>query len=167
MVLGDEIMRYKFFFASIASLLLVASCQAANEEYSIPLVANASTAGTELALENNSGKCSLKVGESSVQALNIPYPCGFVHYENKQDALIFNYPDVGDVLIVAGPPAAAIEYKKFDWLKPGLMCSNHGQAIIVKGKDVTLRKSENIELGFCHNSGFDEKTFYGYAYPVN
>ncbi len=160
-------MRYKIFYTSIASLLLVASCQATNEEHPIALVTDANVAGTKLTLDDNAGTCSLTVIDSSVQNLDIPYPCGFVHYENKQDALIFNYPDVGDVLIVAGPPAAATEYKQFDWLKPTLMCSSYGQALIVKGKEVTLRKSENIELGFCHNSGFDEKTFYGYAYPVN
>jgi len=90
-----------------------------------------------------------------------------VRANKKMNAQKYNYKDVGTVFIVASIPEKDMSYTEDDGVKPEHMCSNQGQALIINKDEVILRKKQTIKLGFCHRLGFDEKVFYGYAYPVD
>lgn len=119
-------------------------------------------------LFNQQGKCTIKKrGGSSGKVLTIAYPCGFVRTSKKMNAQSYYYKGVGHVYVIAGTPAAKSVYSTGSSVKPEHMCSNEGQAIIINGKNIELRKNKIVALGFCHQLGFDEKDFYGFAYPVD
>jgi len=88
------------------------------------------------------------------------------HTNKKNYVQRYYYKDIGTIFIIASTHADKNSYRKDDAVKPEQMCSNKGQAIILNKGLLTIRKEATVKLGFCHQLGFDEKGFYGYAYPV-
>ena len=82
-------------------------------------------------------------------------------------AQTYYYSGVGQVFIVAGPLADKQAYTENARVKVEHKCSNQGQAIIVQGDELIIRNSQQVPLGFCHHLGFDEKDYYGFAYPID
>ncbi|MCU7919556.1 MAG: hypothetical protein KZQ95_14550 [Candidatus Thiodiazotropha sp. (ex Epidulcina cf. delphinae)] len=113
-------------------------------------------------------KCAIQFNEKGdSKLLSIPYPCGFVRASKEKVVQTHYYKGIGHVLVVAGPPADKTAYRGDVGVSPEHMCSNHGQAIILDKGEIILRKAQQVPLGFCHYLGFDEKVFYGYAYPID
>ncbi|VAW57170.1 hypothetical protein MNBD_GAMMA07-390, partial [hydrothermal vent metagenome] len=122
----------------------------------------------KLEVFNKKGQCAIRINNTKKdKLLNIPYPCGFVRSSKSLVAQTYNYKEVGQVFIVAGPMVDEKTYKNYDSVKPKHMCSNQGQAIIVQSGNLILRQDKNVPLGFCHQLGFDEKDYYGFAYPID
>ncbi len=155
---------FKLTLSVLLSSLLVfftTACNA-NNKY----LKTTTSENNTLVLSNHNSMCAVKF-KNKLYTLNIPYPCGFVRSSKKMEAQKYKYKGVGTVFVVAGPAANKNSYTEDDSVKPVHMCSNSGQAIILSKGKITRRKEKNIKLGFCHQLGFDEKVFYGYAYPVN
>lgn len=163
MNVNNSVFRGAYHLVFFMGLVLLSiSCNASSK---VLTVININSLKFEL--YNQKGKCAIKEsGSSSGKELSIAHPCGFVRTSKKMNAQSYHYKDVGHVFVVAGTPATKSAYSNDDSVKPEHMCSNEGQAIIVNGKSLILRKSKKIALGFCHQLGFDEKDFYGFAYPV-
>lgn len=148
------------------SFLFIA-CQADDGKRNDRLLNTAKIDNLILQLHSKQGKCVLEVnGNNNSELLSVPYPCGFVRAGKEGVAQTHFYEEVGHVLVVAGPPVDNASYTKGSGVNPEHHCSNDGQAIIVNKGKIIQRKAENVPLGFCHYLGFDEKVFYGYAYPV-
>lgn len=147
--------------------ILVASCHAETNPEKLVYLTNVQLNKKKLHLYLEGSKCTIKFeGKSNSINLDIPYPCGFVQKTIKKGAQTHFYKGIGHVYVVAGPLAEVESYKKNGSVKPKHKCSNWGQAIIIDGIKIKVRPSKKISLGFCHYLGFDEKVFYGYAYPV-
>jgi len=153
---------YKIFHIILSACLLLTttSCNASNQ-----FLTKVTESDYTLELFNYNQQCTLKYNKKTYP-LNINFPCGFVRANNQMNAQKYHYKDVGTVFIVASAPEKDKTYTEDDGVKPEHMCSNQGQAIIINKGEVILRKEQTIKLGFCHQLGFDEKVFYGYAYPV-
>ncbi|MFC6631930.1 hypothetical protein [Microbulbifer taiwanensis] len=155
--------KVALYLSVIIFCLYVSACQAKADPGFLTLTSHNSI---KLELYNQGGKCSIRVnGASQGRELGVPYPCGFVRVNKKSGAQTYNYEGVGQVFVVAGPPAEREAYKD-SGVNYDHMCSNYGQSVIIQGEELTLRTSQNVSLGFCHLLGFDEKAFYGFAYPV-
>jgi len=155
---------HKLFYITISTFLLLAttiSCNASNQ-----FLTKISVNNENLELSDKDGNCAVKYNQK-LYPLNIQTPCGFVRVNKKMNAQKYHYKDIGTVFIIAGTAVAKNIYTEDDGVKSEHMCSNHGQAIIVNKGEIILRKEKMIKLGFCHQLGFDEKIFYGYAYPVD
>ena len=153
----------KLAYAPLAVLMMISiACHADNME----LLTRIEHKGVAFTLTNDNGGGVIQVGASNKHRLDIPWPCGFVRSDKKMVAQTQYYEGVGQVFIIAGPPADKSEYHQNAGVIPDNICSNHGQAVIYQKDKLTPRKAANIPLGFCHQLGFDEKDYYGYAYPV-
>jgi len=154
--------------ATMATLsILIMACQAGDGKTSDLLLATVEIDDLTLQLHSEQSQCAVQVGKSAIKLLSIPYPCGFVRAGKEQTVQAHYYEGIGHVLVVAGPLADKAAYTKDAGVSPEHQCSNHGQAIILHKGKLTLRKTQTVPLGFCHQLGFDEKEFYGYAYPVD
>ena len=148
--------------------LSISGCQADNNVKSHGFLTVVKTEKYELELYARQGQCAVRLSDASVsELLDIPYPCGFVRAGAERIAQTYHYDDVGDVFVVAGPLADKNSYTDDSGVSPEHKCSDQGQAIIVRGGTLTTRPGEQVPLGFCHELGFDEKDYYGYAYPVD
>lgn len=132
------------------------------------LVRIAKVGGAILILDHQGGRCSLRIGNGGEPIiLALATPCGFVCTTADSPPQRFHYPGIGHVLVVAGPPAPPSDYEPNGSVHPEHLCSNEGQALIFNDGMVTLRPPERMPLTFCHNLGFDEKRFYGFAHNAN
>jgi hypothetical protein len=123
---------------------------------------------SELEIYNQNGRCAVRLnGSPQRELLNISYPCGFVRIDKKLKAQTYYYKGVGQVFVIAGPIVDKSAYNKDSGVGFEHMCSNQGQAIIIHNDKLVLRENYDTPLGFCHYLGFDEKDYYGFAYPVN
>ena len=157
------IKKYFFRFTLICLMSVSSACNAAN-----PYLEQASTKNVKLELFNENGKCALRDNVTQNKyVLSITYPCGFVRTNKQMKAQTYFYKDIGNVFVVAGVLARESDYTVDDGVKPIHKCSDFGQSIIAHKGKVTLGKAQNIPRGFCHQLGFDEKDFYGFAYPVD
>lgn len=158
-----DIMLPKLIYVLLAvSITLTAACHAGD----LQLLNKIKSNNASLTLVNDKGTCAIEAGLLNKQRLDIPWPCGFVRSDKAMVVQSHHYTAVGQVFIIAGPPADKLEYQQNTGVTPDHMCSNYGQAIIYQKEKLTLRKAQNIPLGFCHQLGFDEKDYYGYAYPA-
>lgn len=163
-VAGPSTGAASVILGAIVSLCLYTSaCRAVDDP---DLLAVTESSSGKLELYNDKGKCAIRVNSSSEKVeLGIPYPCGFVRMDADSGAQTYRYQGVGQVFVVAGPPADRESYKG-SGVSYSHLCSDYGQAVIAGESGLTIRKSRNVPLGFCHLLGFDEKDFYGFAYPV-
>ncbi len=151
-----------FFYCSISA------CQAANHIENTDFLTTAKTNEFDLKIYNQQGRCAIRINHAPKgELLDIPYPCGFVRASKAPIVQTYHYEEVGQVFIVAGPLADKEDYKEDTGVNFKHRCSNQGQAIIIRDRKLILRKSQNIPLGFCHHLGFDEKDYYGFAYPID
>ena len=147
--------------------IFVSACQAGNNIENFEFLTVVRMEKLEIEIFNQKGRCAIRVNSAPKgKLLNIPYPCGFVRSNESLAAQTYHYEEVGQVFVVAGPVADKKAYKENTSVNPKHMCSNQGQAIIIRNSKLILRQSQNILLGFCHYLGFDEKDYYGFAYPI-
>jgi len=150
--------------------LTVLSCQAdtvsnlaaQNSPAPLDYLTHATINDKELILSSEKGQCTLQMGAQTV-ILDIPFPCGFVRHKDKP-AQHFHYPAIGHVLAIAGPQVSEESYTEDDNVSFRHRCSNYGQPIIISNSTIELLKSQQASLSFCHQLGFDEKVFYGFAH---
>lgn len=160
--LRNNIWPFQVVLPFVMLLIMTVACHADNQILLTSIEHN----NTSFKLFNDNGKCAIRLNNGTAKQLGIPWPCGFVRSDKKMVAQTHHYSKVGQVFIIAGPPAAKSDYHPNAGVTPDHLCSNHGQAIIYQTGKLILRKAQNIPLGFCHQLGFDEKDYYGYAYPV-
>ena len=171
--MNSQFITFLFRPLSMAFFLLlhvsiISACQAdtrtGENQYLTAITIN----GIDITLETVDEKCALHVaGDRHPVLLSIPAPCGFVRASEKMQVQTYYYEDVGHILIIAGPPADISAYTSDSGVEPKHLCSDYGQAVLLKGKQVTLRDPQTSPLAFCHQLGFDEKVYFGYAYPVD
>lgn len=148
--------------------LSISGCQADNNSKSQDFLTVVQMGKIELELYSQQDQCAIRFkGASVTKLLDIPYPCGFVRAGEELVAQSYHYEGVGDVFVVAGSLADKKSYTEDSGVSPEHKCSNQGQAIVVQGGTLVVRPGEHVPLGFCHELGFDEKDYYGYAYPVH
>ncbi len=160
------------FLAIVFFYCFISACQAANHTEHTDFLTLVKINELKLEIYDQQGRCAIRMNNAPNNAptselLDIPYPCGFVRASKAPIAQTYHYQGVGQVFVVAGPLADKKDYKENAAVNFKHMCSNQGQAIIIRNSKLTLRKSQNIPLGFCHQLGFDEKDYYGFAYPVD
>ncbi len=149
-------------------LVFLSGCQADSSTTNFEYLLNAKIEEKELVIYNDNDSCAVRFNDSlQGELLGIPYPCGFVRANKKLEAQTYYYEKIGQVFVVAGSVADKSSYSKDSGVDFEHMCSNYGQAIIIYDNKLILRESHETPLGFCHHLGFDEKDFYGFAYPVN
>ena len=158
--------KNKISLSIILFCFFLPACQAVgNAEYKAYLT-TAKIKNNSLVLINHQGKCAIKLNNAAQPiALNVPHPCGFVRTRENNPAQTYHY-DIGQVFVVAGPLASEAEHIKNPGVKYSYKCSNQGQAVILHKNKLIVRKNREIPLGYCHQLGFDEKDYYGFAYPV-
>ncbi len=159
--------NFRFLFVLLMLSFSTTACNADEANKTQYFLTTATVKGQQLALHDQKGQCAIRFNKAvDSTVLKIPYPCGFVRSSSKKIAQTYYYKAIGNVLVIAGPAVKKSVYSEDDSVNPKHFCSNRGQAVIVQGSKLTLRKPETVALGFCHQLGFDEKSFYGYAYPV-
>lgn len=127
---------------------------------------SATVGETSVELGSIDDSCAIKRrGETNWVKLDVSVPCGFVRASRERSAQTYFYDAVGHVLVVAGPRADVGEYAANGRVGPEHACSNEGQPIFVREKAIRPGESKQLALGFCHHLGFDEKYFYGFAFP--
>jgi len=147
--------------------IFIPACQADNNIENFEFLTAVRMEKLKIEIFDQKGQCAIRVNSTPKgKLLNIPYPCGFVRSSESLAAQTYHYEEVGQVFVIAGPVADERAYKKNASVNPKYMCSNQGQAIIIRNSKLILRQSQNILLGFCHYLGFDEKDYYGFAYPI-
>jgi len=146
----------------------ISACLADNNRDKTDFLTIVKTETFSLALYEQQGRCAIRLNDSPKGTLlNIPYPCGFVRSSPIATAQTYYYDKVGQVFVIAGPLADKSDYTINIGVNIKHKCSNQGQAVIVQENNLILRKDQNVALGFCHHLGFDEKDYYGLAYPTN
>jgi hypothetical protein len=145
------------------SASLGSSDEAANQEF----LTTVKLKDLKLELYSQQSQCAIRVNETTdTKLLDVPFPCGFVRANSTGAAQTYYYKGVGQVFVVAGPPVDKSAYTEDVGVIPEHLCSNQGQAIIIQDGALKLRQGQHVPLGFCHHLGFDEKDYYGFAYPI-
>jgi hypothetical protein len=158
---------FSFRFLWIFLGLSVCACQASNRSTEpFEYLTEARTSSHHLKLTRAQDKCAVQLDDQEPRILGIDYPCGFVRQDDESPAQSEYYEQAGRVFVSAGPIADDLDYPADAGVNPEHRCSNMGVALILTDGELELRDPKNIELGFCHHLGFDEKVFYGYAFPV-
>ncbi len=162
-------MQNKLLFTLFGFCIFISSCHSEIKAGDFDYLTAVKVEKLKLELYSLKERCSIRLNNSQKgELLDIPYPCGFVRAgETAVVAQTYHYDGVGHVFVVAGPIADNKAYGKNSGVSYKHMCSNRGQAIIIQEGKLILRKSQAVPLGFCHYLGFDEKDYYGFAYPVD
>ncbi len=162
-------MQNKLLFTVFGFCFFISSCHSEIKVGNFDYLTTVKVEKLKLELSSQKDRCSIRLNNlQKGELLDIPYPCGFVRAgETEIVAQTYHYDGVGHVFVVAGPIAEKEAYSKNSGVSFKHMCSNQGQVVIVQNGKLVLRKSQNVPLGFCHYLGFDEKDYYGFAYPVD
>jgi hypothetical protein len=182
MVLGDQViisitlkllthLKIGLLLIGVYLYILTSTCQASDESATQDFLTTFKIDDLKLELYSQQGQCAIRLNKAtSSETINsvlaIPHPCGFVRRNKHAAVQTYYYKGVGHVFVVAGPSADKSAYTKDAGVKPEHLCSNQGQALILQGDVLKLRRGQYVPLGFCHHLGFDEKDFSGYAHPV-
>lgn len=148
-------------------LFILTSLGNSDESANPAFLTTVSLGDFKLELYAQQEQCAIRLNQiTNSQLLDIPYPCGFVRASKEGTTQTYYYKGVGHVFVVAGPPVDQSAYTEDVGVSPKHLCSNQGQVIIVQESMLKLRRAQHVPLGFCHHLGFDEKDYYGFAYPI-
>lgn len=165
-ILGS--IKDSFFLTLVGMFFFISACQAVNHMENTEYLTIAKMKNYTLELYKQQGQCAIKLNNAPKgKLLNIPYPCGFVRTSEIMSAQTYYYDGVGQVFVVAGPIEKKLAYNDASGVNFKHKCSNLGQAVIIQESNIFLRKSQKVPLGYCHHLGFDEKDYYGFAYPID
>lgn len=155
-------------FLLVAFGFSISTCQAGSYGENFQFLTVVKTEKLELEIYREKGQCAVRLDSLSKGVLlDIPAPCGFVRASKELKAQTYNYKGAGQVFVIAGPLADQKEYTNDAGVKPKHMCSNLGQVVIIQKGNIKVGPGQNVNLGFCHYLGFDEKDYYGFAFPVD
>lgn len=159
---------FKLFVCATGLSLSVCACQAQDSAIqNFDYLTEARTGSSHLKLFEMQGECAVQLDDQQPQVLSIDYPCGFVRQDAESPAQTEHYEQAGRVFVIAGPIVDELDYSANSAVRPEHKCSNLGVALVLSDGALNVRPPESHELGFCHHLGFDEKTYYGYAFPVD